>query len=186
MSGFGLGPLEFAAVTESNSEKTQSSAADIAAVDELIAKRAARSADPRWPLLRASKLGGSAILVLTVLSLLCWGGMHGLAGVWGVLIGAAVGGGFVLLTVVSVLITSNTTPQTTMAVVLGSWALKILVAIIVLAAIKGMTFYDKPALVITVILALVVGLASETWAVVTSRVTYIADMELKEERESRG
>ena len=74
--------------------------------------------DHRRPLVRALRLGSSALLVVTIVSLMSWGGYQGLPGIWGVLIGAAMAGGFLLVTVVSMLFTASTTPTTTGAVVL--------------------------------------------------------------------
>lgn len=129
--------------------------------------------DPRRPLLRAVRFGSIALAVLTVISLAVWGGMRDLPGIWGVLIGAAIGGGFVLMTAASVLFTSSTNPATTGAVVLGSWLLKIVVLIIILAIIRDMQFYDRMALLITLVLALIVVLATEVWGVITAKVTYV-------------
>lgn len=129
--------------------------------------------DHRRPLIRALKTGGGALVIVTVISLMVWGGMRELPGIWGVLLGAALGGGFVLLTAASVLLTSSTTPSTTMAVVLGSWLLKIIVLILALLWLRTMDFYDTAAFVTTVIIALVVVLASEVWGVVTTNVTYV-------------
>ena len=145
-------------------------------IDKEISDRLKRSMDPRWPLLRAARLGGIGLAALTVISAIVWTGGAGMPGLWGVLIGAAVGGGFVLLTVFTVLLTSNTTPTNTMTVVLGSWLVKIVVLLMVMAALKSMTFYDRNAFVVTVILALIVVLGSETWGIMTSRVTYLADI----------
>ncbi|WP_245622201.1 hypothetical protein [Corynebacterium oculi] len=113
-----------------------------------------------------------ALAGITVISLALWGWIAGLPGVWGVLVGAAVGGGFVLMTVASVLLTSRTSPQTTGAVVLGSWLLKLVLVMLVMWGISGLDFYDRWALLVTVVVVLVVVLASETWGVLTSRVTY--------------
>ncbi|MDO5512782.1 hypothetical protein [Corynebacterium sp.] len=129
--------------------------------------------DPRRPLLRAVRFGSIALVILTVISLAVWGGMRELPGIWGVLIGAAIGGGFVLMTAASVLFTSSTNPATTGAVVLGSWLLKIVVLIIILAIIRDMVFYDRMALLVTLVLALVVVLATEVWGVITAKVTYV-------------
>ena len=129
--------------------------------------------DPRRPLLRAVRFGSIALAILTVISLAVWGGMRDLPGIWGVLIGAAIGGGFVLMTAASVLFTSSTNPATTGAVVLGSWLLKIVVLIIILAIIRDMEFYDRMALLVTLILALIVVLATEVWGVITAKVTYL-------------
>lgn len=137
------------------------------------AARPADYDDPQAPLKRALKLGGWALLALTLVSLAVWGGMRELPGIWGVLLGAAVGGGFVLLTVVSVLATSNTSPSTTMAVVLGSWLVKLVVLSLFLLWLKTMTFYDPLAFGVTTIIALVVVLASEVWGIITTRATYV-------------
>ncbi|SMG28520.1 hypothetical protein SAMN06295981_1700 [Corynebacterium pollutisoli] len=119
------------------------------------------------------RFGSIALAILTVISLAVWGGMRDLPGIWGVLIGAAIGGGFVLMTAASVLFTSSTNPATTGAVVLGSWLLKIVVLIIILAIIRDMEFYDRMALLVTLILALIVVLATEVWGVITAKVTYV-------------
>lgn len=129
--------------------------------------------DPQAPLKRALKLGGWALIALTVVSLAIWGGLRDLPGIWGVLLGSAIGGGFVLLTVVSVLLTSNTTPATTMTVVLGSWLVKLLVLMGLLAWLRTMTFYDTTAFAVTVIAALVVVLATEVWGIMTTRTLYV-------------
>ncbi|MCT1683714.1 hypothetical protein [Corynebacterium appendicis] len=129
--------------------------------------------DPQAPLKRALKLGSGALVVLTIVSLAAWGAARDLPGIWGVLLGAAIGGSFVLLTVVSVLATANTTPSTTMAVVLGSWLVKLLVLIGLLMWLRTMDFYDTPALAVTMIAALVVVLATEVWGIMTTQAMYV-------------
>lgn len=123
--------------------------------------------------MRALKYGWISLIVATIASLAAWGGMRDLPGIWGVLLGASIGGGFMLMTVLSVLAASNTTAATTGAVVLGSWLLKIIVLLIVLFVLRGQDFYDRLAFVVTVALALVVVLASEVWGVITTKVTYV-------------
>ena len=130
--------------------------------------------DPRVPLQRAVKKGATALGIFTIVALAVWGGAQGVAGLWGVIVGAALGGGFVLFTALSVLFTANSTPSTTIAVVLGGWLIKLIVLIGVLAIIRDMDFYDTWALFLTVVVALIVTLGSEVWAVVTSRVTYVS------------
>lgn len=129
--------------------------------------------DHRRPLQRALRIGSMSLVVITIVSLAAWGAARDLPGIWGVLIGAAIGGGFVLLTALSVLLTSNTSVSTTGAVVLGGWLVKIVVLIIILVLIRNLEFYDHVAFFVTVVLALVATLAAEVWAVITSKVTYI-------------
>ncbi|MCS4534872.1 hypothetical protein [Corynebacterium sp. HS2168-gen11] len=130
--------------------------------------------DQRRPLIRALKLGSGALVVMTILSLVLWGYFKDLPGIFGVLIGAAIGGSFVLLTVISVLLTAGTNASTTGAVVLGSWLVKIVLFIGIMYFLRGMTFYDNIALFVTVVLALIVVLGAETYGVITSKVTYIS------------
>ena len=102
--------------------------------------------DHRRPLQRAIRFGSLALLTVSVVSLSIWG---------------------------SVLVTANTTPSTTGAVVLGSWLLKIVVLLGGLMVIRGMTFYDRWAFVVTTTLVLIAVLSVEVWSVITSRVTYV-------------
>lgn len=130
--------------------------------------------DPRRPLLRALKFGSVALLLVTIISLVIWGAVADLPGIWGVLIGAAIGGGFVLLTVISMLATSRTDAITTAVVVLVGWLIKIVIMILILWILSGLTFYNTWALAVTIIVSLVIVLVTETWGVVTSRVTYVS------------
>ena len=129
--------------------------------------------DHTLPLKRGLKLGSRALAVATVVSLAIWGAVAGLPGLSGVVLGAAIGGSFVLLTAVSVLVTSNSTPSTTMAVVLGSWLLKIVVLVMVLFAIRDLDFYHTVSLFVTVVVVLLLTLGTEVWAIVTSKVTFV-------------
>lgn len=130
--------------------------------------------DHLWPMLRAARNSAVALAVIAVASLSLWGYVRDLPGIYGALIGIAVGGGFMLLTVVSVLATAKSSPQITLAVVLGSWILKALVLLGVLFAIKDATFYDKPALAVTVILSLAAVLATETHAVTKAQKLFVS------------
>lgn len=129
--------------------------------------------DPRLPLLRAVRFGVIALVVITVASLAIWGGMRGMPGVWGVIVGAGIGGGFVLFTALSVLFSARTTPTTTLAIVFGGWLIKLVLLLVVLFIIRDLEFYDPMALFITVVAALIATLGSEVWAVVTSRMTNV-------------
>lgn len=128
--------------------------------------------DSRRPLAAAAKTGALALVVAIVLSLLAWGGKSGMPGVWGVLVGGAIGGGFVLVTVLLVWATAKTTPAVTGAVVMGGWLLKIIVLIAILATIDGMSFYDRSALFVTVLLAMAVTLGAEMWGMSRENLTY--------------
>lgn len=140
---------------------------------DLVVRDTAEFEDHRRPLVRALKAGGWALVVLTIVSLMGWGATRDLPGIWGVLMGVAIGGGFVLATALTVLATSNSSPTATMAVVLGGWLVKMVVIILLLLWIRGFDFYDQTAFGVTTIAALVVALAAEAWGTLTSRTTYL-------------
>lgn len=141
--------------------------------EELTVRDATEFEDQRRPLVRALRAGAWALVVLTVLSLIGWGYARDLPGIWGVLLGVGIGGGFVLATAASVLATSNSTPTTTMAVVLGGWLVKITVVVILLLWLRRFDFYDQGAFGVTTIAALVVALAAEAWGTITTRTAYM-------------
>ena len=113
------------------------------------------------------------MLALTVVSLIGWGAARDLPGIFGVLLGVGIGGGFVLATAASVLATAKSSPTTTMAVVLGGWLVKMAVVVVLLLWLRGYDFYDHTAFGVTTIAALVVAVAAESWGVVTTRTAYL-------------
>ena len=130
--------------------------------------------DQRLPITRALKIAVGALVALTLISLMAWGAARELPGIWGVLMGVAIGGGFVLATAATVLATSNSTPSVTMAVVLGGWLVKMVVLILLFVWLRGFDFYDNTAFAVTTLAALVVALTAEAWGVITSRTAYLS------------
>lgn len=124
------------------------------------------------PLLAAIRWGVGGLILVVVVAVALSTALAGTPGLWGALIGAAVGGGFVLATVVTLYLSRNLDPTTTGAVLLGSWLVKLVIALVVMMALRRMDFYDKGALVGTIIAALVVLLAAETIAVQRTKVPY--------------
>ncbi|GAA3962212.1 hypothetical protein [Gordonia caeni] len=129
--------------------------------------------DSLAPLKNGLRYGLLGLLVLTLIGLLVWWPLSGLPGVWGVLIGAGVGGTFILLTVVTIMATGNLSPSVTMAAVMGSWFLKMVVVLVVMAVLSNMDFYSKGALVSMLIGAIIAVLGSEVWGVLTTRTPYV-------------
>lgn len=122
---------------------------------------------------KAVRLGVLALAVLAVVSAIVWALADGMSGLWGALMGAGIGGAFVLTTAIVVVATAHSAPQTTAAVLLGTWLLKLVVAMGVVAALDRFDFYSRPAFAVTIIAALVVVLAGETWAILKSRAPYV-------------
>ncbi|MFE3446193.1 hypothetical protein ACFXNW_24460 [Nocardia sp. NPDC059180] len=128
---------------------------------------------PDAPLRAALRYGLVGLVVLTVLAVAIAGAVSGAAGVWGALLGAAIGGGFILTTAAVVLFGAKLPPTTAGLVMLVSWAGKLLVAMVVIAILNQFDFYDRIALFLTVIGALIIVLGAETYGVLRQKVPYV-------------
>lgn len=127
------------------------------------------------PLREAVRWGVIGLVVLAVVVIPIGWLVAGTAGLWGALIGLALGGLFVLTTAVSVLLTASLPATIGAAVMLGGWLLKVLIALGVLFALRGADFYHSGIFGSVVIAALVVVLGAETYGVIRTRVPYVDD-----------
>lgn len=125
------------------------------------------------PLRSAVRYGVLGLIVLTVVGAVVATLVAGLPGLWGALLGAAVGGGFILCTALGVLLTARLPATTGGAVLLGTWLLKLILAIAVMAILKPLDFYSKGALVLVIVFAMVIVLGAETYGVLSRRVPYV-------------
>ncbi|MER7454011.1 hypothetical protein ABTW96_27395 [Nocardia beijingensis] len=125
---------------------------------------------PDAPLRAALRYGLIGLGVLVVLAVALGAAVSGVAGVWGAVLGAAIGGGFILTTAAVVLFGAKLPPSTAGLVMLVSWVLKLLVALIVVAILQRFDFYDRVVLFLTVVGALVIVLGAETYGVVRQKV----------------
>lgn len=132
---------------------------------------------PEAPLRAALRYGLFGLAVLTVLALLIAGVVSGMAGLWGALLGAAIGGGFILTTVVAVLWGAKLPPTMAGAVMLGSWVGKLLILLVVVLVLNQFEFFDRVALFLTVVGALIIVLGAETYGVVRQKVPYVTVQE---------
>ncbi|MER2205560.1 MAG: hypothetical protein ABS980_16440 [Rhodococcus sp. (in: high G+C Gram-positive bacteria)] len=117
--------------------------------------------------------GVMGLIALAVVGALLGGLFAGKEGVYGALIGAAVGGGFILFTALGVLLTAKLPALTAGAVLLGTWLLKMILAMVVLFVLSDMDFYNKTALVLVIIMSLVVVLGAETYGVLGTKTPYV-------------
>ncbi|MFI6869880.1 hypothetical protein [Nocardia sp. NPDC050406] len=125
---------------------------------------------PDAPLRAALRYGIFGLIVLVVISSILGVVFAGLPGLWGALIGAGIGGGFILTTAASVLLSARLASGLQGVVLLGSWIGKLLVAVIVVAVLQNFDFYSRPTLFLTVVGALFVVLGAETYGLVRHRV----------------
>ncbi|MGO4203610.1 hypothetical protein AB4Z09_18035 [Rhodococcus sp. TAF43] len=135
------------------------------------------SSDPTAALRRGVRYGLLGLLVLAVGGAIVASLFAGVEGLWGALLGAAVGGGFILCTALAVLLTAKLPAVTAGAVLLGSWLLKMILAITVLAILDPLDFYNRQAMVIVIVLSLVIVLGAETYGVMQTKVPYVTPAE---------
>ncbi|MFE7746903.1 hypothetical protein [Nocardia sp. NPDC057455] len=128
---------------------------------------------PDAPLRSALRYGLIGLGVLVVVAIALGAAVAGGAGVWGAVLGAAIGGGFILTTAAVVLFGAKLPPSTAGLIMLVSWVGKVLVALIVVAILQRFDFYDRIVLFLTVVGALVIVLGAETYGVVRQKVPYV-------------
>jgi hypothetical protein len=132
------------------------------------------SDDPDAPLRAAVRYGLIGLAVLTVLAVVVGTLAAGVPGLWGALLGAAIGGGFILTTAAVVLFGAKLPPSTAGMVMLASWVGKLLVAVVVIAILQRFEFYDRIALFLTVVGALIIVLGAETYGVLRTKVPVVS------------
>ncbi|MFE3028505.1 hypothetical protein, partial [Nocardia tengchongensis] len=125
---------------------------------------------PDAPLRAALRYGIAGLAVLVVVSAILSSLIAGLPGLWGALIGSALGGAFILTTAASVLFSAKIESGLQGLVLLGSWAGKLLLAVIVVAVLQNYDFYSRGALFLTVVGALLIVLGAETYGLLRQRV----------------
>lgn len=119
------------------------------------------------------KWGSAALLALAVVGSGLAFLLAGIPGVWGALIGAALGGLFILATAGSILVGAKTSATNLAMIVLGGWLLKLIFLVVALAVLRNYYFYNRVALFAVVCGAVAVVLGSEVMAVLKTKVTYV-------------
>ena len=118
-----------------------------------------------------------SMLILVVVVLVVGSGIGylvaGLPGVWSALLAVGVTLIFSGTTIWSMIYTADKSPNTTMAVVLGAWVIKMLFFIIFLAALTDATFYHKTTFGIIVLVAVFGSALLDMRAVIKGRMPYV-------------
>ncbi|MRH88951.1 hypothetical protein GFY24_16110 [Nocardia sp. SYP-A9097] len=125
---------------------------------------------PDAPLRAALRYGLMGLAVLVVVSAILSSIIAGMPGLWGALLGAAIGGGFILTTAASVLFSAKIESGLQGIVILGSWVGKIVLVLAIVAVLKQFDFYSPVALFLTVVGALLIVLGAETYGLLRQRV----------------
>ncbi|WP_370514003.1 hypothetical protein [Cellulomonas sp. JZ18] len=113
------------------------------------------------------------LAVLAVLGVGVGALVAGVPGVWGALIGVGLALVFSATTVVAMLRTLDSSPNTMAAVVMGTWLAKVLVVIVVLALVRDLEFYSRGVLAAVLALGVVGSAVLDFRAVNGGRVPYV-------------
>lgn len=99
--------------------------------------------------------------------------VDGTTGLWGGLLGIAIPVCFFSITVIVALLTLRVRPEVFGATLLGSWVLKLIVLIAVLALLSGADFYNRTVFFVAFVVGTVGYLVMEATVIVRTRVPYI-------------
>ncbi len=92
---------------------------------------------------------------------------------------------FVITTALSVALTTRFPASAVGALLLGGWLVKMVIALIVLVALKDADFYNRYALGLTILGALVVVLGAEVFGVVKTKVAYVDSVPAEDKTDDR-
>lgn len=88
-------------------------------------------------------------------------------------LGSLLGFGFFLITALSVTLVSSRAPNLVEAVVLGGWLIKLLLFILIFAALRDVTWLNDVVFAVSVAIAALGGLLIEVWVVLRAKGTYV-------------
>ena len=97
----------------------------------------------------------------------------GRPGLLGALIGLALPALVLGVTLAAALLTRRSRPEVLAAAVLGSYLLKLVLVLVVLAVLRGLDSYDRPVLGVTALVGLAVALVAESAAMVRAKTPYV-------------
>lgn len=125
------------------------------------------------PMKRILRVGALAFLLVPVISaILFFAGKADLA--WGVALGGGIPWVFFGVTAVTALKTAGISAEKLGAIVLGSWLLKIIALLGVLAWMRGQDFYNRPIFFITLLIATAGLLIAEAQITLKAKVPYVS------------
>ncbi len=122
---------------------------------------------------RAALFGLAAWLVISLIGILIGNYVSGSAGFWGSALGAIIAGLFFSVTALLAVTTTKMGPDKLGFVILGSWLLKIVVLMAVLAWLRNQDFYSRPFFFAVLVIQTMVLLALEAVILTRAKVPYV-------------
>ena len=127
----------------------------------------------REPMRRVLRLGTGGFLAALPIATLVGFLLDGASGAWGALLGMAIPVGFFSVTAAVALWTVRVRPEWLGAAVLGSWLIKVIVLIAVLAWLSNADFYNRAIFFVTLLIGTIGYLVVEAAIVLRTRVPYV-------------
>ena len=127
----------------------------------------------RQAAIRAAVFGLLAWLIITAIGIFIGDAVDGSAGFWGSALGAIVAGLFFSVTAVIAVTTTKMGPDKLGFVILGSWLLKIVILMGVLAWLRTEDFYSRPFFFAVLVIQTMVLLALEAVILTRAKVPYV-------------
>jgi hypothetical protein len=124
------------------------------------------------PMRRVLRLGLIASLVALPVAVLVGYLVAGAEGAWGAAVGMGIAVGFFTITVGVALVTAGMDATALGASVLGSWLVKMVLLLVVLALLRDADFYSRPVLFLTLLLGTIGTLVLEALVVTRTKVPY--------------
>ena len=125
------------------------------------------------PMKRILRVGAVASLLVPLISAALFLAGQESAG-WGVALGGGIPWVFFGVTAVTALKTAGISAEKLGAIVLGSWLLKIISLLFVLAWMRGQDFYSRPVFFITLLIATSGLLITEAQITLKAKVPYVS------------
>lgn len=127
----------------------------------------------RAALRKASRTAFVVCLVAGVVTAVVAGLLVGWPGVWGAVVGVGIALAFLATTVLVGARVAGGDPLVVAGAILGSWLVKVVLLIVVLAVLRGQDFYDPAALFAGIVVGMVLTLWAEYRALTSARVPYV-------------
>lgn len=125
------------------------------------------------PMRRLLLVVAVAVAVATPIAVLVGWLVAGIAGVWAALLGLAIPVAFFGITSAIALATWRLGPQALGPTVLGSWLLKLVLLLGVLASLRGADFYSRGVFAAVFLVGVIGYLGLEAWVVLRARTPYV-------------
>lgn len=100
----------------------------------------------------------------------------GKPGVWGAILGTGIGGAFFVISTLVTLFAAGQPPQIMFAITLGSWLIKVIVLVMVLAILKDKHFYSHTVFGISIIIAIVLVLIVQMMSMKLKKIEIISSV----------